>query len=70
MNFLKFATESVPNFIFALVVAFFVFLAAMAAIRGLIRLLSVVIRGWPPEHIDVDGQFKKDKTNPNDVQKN
>ena len=29
-----------------------------AMINRLFRTIRVIIRGWPPEHLDIDGDFK------------
>ena len=32
----------------------------------ILRTLNVVFRGWPPEHLDADGDFKPAEDKPND----
>lgn len=38
--------------------AFIMICAVYYAVKLLLRTIKVAIRGWPPAHLDADGDFK------------
>lgn len=62
IEFLQFACRGYGTFIGVLILsALFLYYGVNGAIRLLsrfFRLLTVAIRGWPPPHLDADGDWK------------
>lgn len=57
MTLLKFMSDS-PFLGFILIcAAYYLCKAALFTIRRLLRSLNIAMRGWPPAHLDADGDF-------------
>jgi hypothetical protein len=54
MNFWQYLNDNPwMSFWFSLLLA--------GAFKYTLRMISITVRGWPPSHLDADGDFKQDK---------
>lgn len=45
----------------------FIVLGGLCLLRRILRALIIIIRGWPPNHLDGDGDWKPDNKESDDT---